>query len=231
MTNNTIIALAVLENKLMSKTELVNVINETGDLPFHSFNEWKARGYRVKKGEHGVFKAALWQKTNYSEEQLKEKNKDSNWFYLVSTSLFSREQVELAKEEKKFPISEKTKKELKENGISLTKNSPKAKAKTVSTKVEKTEAKADKSSKKTSVKATKKLENTNKAKAVKNTKKVTKKAETGVMTSTIEDGIEIIRIDLTKEDGNKAWIKLTKDFYMGLSKTKKRELEKVWGLA
>lgn len=231
MTNNTIIALAVLENKLMSKTELVNVINETNDLPFHSFNEWKARGYRVKKGEHGVFKAALWQKTNYSEEQLKEKNKDSNWFYLVSTSLFSREQVELAKEEKKFPISEKTKKELKENGVSLTKNSPKAKAKTVSTKVEKTETKANKSSKKTSVKATKKLENTNKAKAVKNTKKVTKKAEVGVMTSTIEDGIEIIRIDLTKEDGNKAWIKLTKDFYMGLSKTKKRELEKVWGLA
>lgn len=80
-------------------------------------------------------------------------------------------------------------------------------------------------------KATKKLENTNKAKAVKNTKNITKKAEVGVMTSTIEDGIEIIRIDLTKEDGNKAWIKLTKDFYMGLSKTKKRELEKVWGLA
>lgn len=80
-------------------------------------------------------------------------------------------------------------------------------------------------------KATKKLENTNKTKAVKNAKNVTKKAEVGVMTSTIEDGIEIIKIDLTKADGNKAWIKLTKDFYMGLSKTKKRELEKVWGLA
>ena len=241
MTNNTIIALAVLENRLMSKKELVDVINKTGDVPFHSFNEWKARGFRGKKGEHGVFKTPLWLSTNYSEEELKKKGKKSNWFYLKTTALFSREQVELAKEERKIPLSEKTIGELAEKGISLkekkadkklvkqtSKKSEKKTAvqktsktatKVVSTKVEKAEPKLAKEKE-----LTKKLQNVQK-----NT--TTKKTEVGKMSSRIEQGKEIIRIDLEKEDGTNAWIEMTKDFYMNLKKTQKKQLEKMWGLA
>lgn len=69
------------------------------------------------------------------------------------------------------------------------------------------------------------------AKAKKADKKATKKTDVGVMTSRIENGIEIIRIDLTKADGNTGWIEMTKDFYLKLKKNQKKQLEKMWGLA
>ena len=255
MTNNTIIALAVLENRLMTKNQLVDVINKTGDVPFHSFNEWKARGFKVKKGEHGVFKTKLWMKTNYSEDELKKMKKESNWFYLQLTSLFSREQVELAKEEKKFPLSEKTVKELAENGVSLKEKTAKKQiAKQTSKKVDTKKANSERAAKavmnefdKTAKKATAKAvnvvskketakavqpnANSQKAKAVKTTKKATtKKTEIGKMTANIDHGTEIIRIDLTKADGTYAWIEMPKDFYLGLKKTEKKRLETLWGL-
>lgn len=60
---------------------------------------------------------------------------------------------------------------------------------------------------------------------------ITKKTEVGKMSSRIEQGKEIIRIDLEKADGTNAWIEMTKDFYMNLKKTQKKQLEKMWGLA
>lgn len=238
MTNNTIIALSVLENRLMSKAQLVASIKETGDVPFHSFHEWKTRGFSVKKGEHGVFKAKLWVKTNYSEEELKKMKKGSNWFFLQNTALFSREQVELTKEERKFPLSEKTVQELAENGVSLKeKKAEKTIAKQTSKKSENKKAansktataKAAKTETKATVKATEKKAETKLAKA--ESKNVTKKTEVGKMTADIDHGIEIIRIDLTKADGNYAWIEMPKAFYMNMKKTEKRKLEKMWGLA
>lgn len=31
-----------------------------GDLPFHTFAEWKSRGYHVKRGERAIFSVELW---------------------------------------------------------------------------------------------------------------------------------------------------------------------------
>ena len=36
-----------------------------GDLPFHTFQDWKSRGYSVKKGEHALFTADLWKYTDF----------------------------------------------------------------------------------------------------------------------------------------------------------------------
>lgn len=62
-------------------------------------------------------------------------------------------------------------------------------------------------------------------------KSETKKAETVKMMENIVNGIAIVRIELTKADGNIAWIEMTKDFYNNLKKSDKKRLEKAWGLA
>ena len=98
--------------------------------------------------------------------------------------------------------------------------------------VEETSKEPKKATKKATAKATEK-----KAKAVKTTEKktskksATKKADIGRMSSRIDQGTEIIRIDLEKADGTNAWIEMTKEFYMNLKKTQKKQLEKMWGLA
>ena len=95
--------------------------------------------------------------------------------------------------------------------------------------VEETSEEPKKATKKATAKAEKKT------KAVKTTEKktskTTKKTEVGKMSSRIEQGKEIIRIDLEKADGTFAWIEMTKDFFMGMKKTQKKQLEKMWGLA
>lgn len=250
MTNIEIIVNALLDNGVIEEEKALELIEEEELKNYKSFEEWKRLGFSVKKGEHRLASCRIWRPEEVENE---DGSKGTN-FVKRWANIFSKKQVEKTADRKARRALEKANaqkteepkkaEESKTNSQKAKKAEPKAKkelanAKTETPKVEpkknsqKAVTKTAKTSKTNSqtAKATKKLENTNKAKAVKNTKKVTKKAEVGVMTSTIEDGIEIIRIDLTKEDGNKAWIKLTKDFYMGLSKTKKRELEKVWGLA
>lgn len=80
--------------------------------------------------------------------------------------------------------------------------------------------------------AEKKIEKVEKAKTEKKTsKKETKKTSNIKMTSNIVNGIEILRFELTKEDGNIAWLEMTKDFYMNMKKTDKKAMEKAWGIA
>lgn len=67
--------------------------------------------------------------------------------------------------------------------------------------------------------------------AKKTSKKATKKTSNVRMISNIKDGVEIIRVELTKEDGSIAWAELTKDFYMNMKKSDRKQFEKAWGLA
>lgn len=91
---------------------------------------------------------------------------------------------------------------------------------------EKKETKKAKKTAKKSTKSTKKAET-----EIAKPKKTTKKASNLVMTSNVINGIEILRFELTKEDGNIEWLEMTKDFYLKMSKKDKKQMEKAWGIA
>lgn len=97
----------------------------------------------------------------------------------------------------------------------------KATAKTVQPKAEKTIAKP---------KATQPKAEVVKTETKKNAGKKLAKAEKGKMTSYIKDGIEFVRIDLTKENGNNAWLVMRKDFFLNLPKKTVKEIYKKWAL-
>ena len=64
MTNTNIIYQA-LQARGFSEDQLNQIIAAyNGDLPFHTFAEWKARGYSVKKGEKAFLAVPLWKFTN-----------------------------------------------------------------------------------------------------------------------------------------------------------------------
>ena len=72
MTNNEIICSAAIEQGIYTE-EQVNAILATGHmLPLHTFQEWKARGYSVKKGEKAMMHVDLWKYTTRPAKALRE---------------------------------------------------------------------------------------------------------------------------------------------------------------
>lgn len=62
MTNSQIIYNAALAHGF-TEDQLSQLLTAyKGDLPFHTFQEWKSRGYSVKKGEHALFTLRTWRK-------------------------------------------------------------------------------------------------------------------------------------------------------------------------
>lgn len=68
----------------------------------HTFNGWKERGFKVKKGEHSEIKFAIWK---YTEKAKKEEEKTGNPLedapvknmFRKMSAFFTRNQVEPAK--------------------------------------------------------------------------------------------------------------------------------------
>lgn len=56
----------------------------------NSFQQWKALGYKVKRGEKAVLKVQLWYPSKYTKEDDKEETR----FYMKTTALFTKDQVE-----------------------------------------------------------------------------------------------------------------------------------------
>ena len=56
----------------------------------NSFQQWKALGYKVKRGEKAVLKVQLWYPSKYTKENDKEETR----FYMKTTALFTKDQVE-----------------------------------------------------------------------------------------------------------------------------------------
>lgn len=63
----------------------------------HTFNGWKERGYKVKKGEHAVAKLGIWK---YSEKKDEEDDKQKagrgGYCYIKMSHFFAASQVEKA---------------------------------------------------------------------------------------------------------------------------------------
>lgn len=93
MTNEMIIAEAVVANGLMTKEQVQDYLESGNSLPIHTYGEWKRLGYQVKKGEKAVMQVALWKRTKKENE---DGTIDTNMF-LQTAYMFSFEQVEEAK--------------------------------------------------------------------------------------------------------------------------------------
>lgn len=100
MTNNEIIFEALKEIGF-SKNQLAELMRAyRGDLPFHTFQEWKNRGYSVKKGEKAMLSVLLWKFTNKpniaarkaAAERGEEINEDPHYYKKLSY-IFGFQQV------------------------------------------------------------------------------------------------------------------------------------------
>ena len=105
MTNSEIIYKAALSHGFTEDQLLQLLEAYKGDLPFHTFQEWKARGYSVKKGEHAIFTADLWKYTSKpsramieaAQEAGRDVPEESPHYYKKLSHLFSFSQVEPVK--------------------------------------------------------------------------------------------------------------------------------------
>lgn len=109
MTNTQIIYNAALSHGF-TEDQLSQLLEAyKGDLPFHTFQEWKARGYSVKKGEHALFTADLWKYTSKPSKAMveaaeasgKDAPEESPHYYKKLSHLFARSQVEPVKKSAK----------------------------------------------------------------------------------------------------------------------------------
>lgn len=100
MTNNNIIYNAAITAKLYTQAELDNLMQTTGDLPLHTYQEWRHIGLNVKAGEKAAITTMLWRHTSASkthgDDALSQAAEDQgdNHYYLAKAHLFTAAQVE-----------------------------------------------------------------------------------------------------------------------------------------
>lgn len=111
MTNDEIIYKAAISAGIYSEQEAAAILASGHNLPLHTFVEWKARGYSVKKGERARLRVDLWMFTDKpnkaardkAAEEGKELNDDPHYYKKLS-HLFTAEQVQ--RTERKRPAAE-----------------------------------------------------------------------------------------------------------------------------
>lgn len=80
-----------MSNKEIISTEaILKGFNYDGNNLF-TFQEWKKRGYTVKKGEKAFISTSIWKNVKRKDKEGKETNK----MFLTKASLFTIEQVQL----------------------------------------------------------------------------------------------------------------------------------------
>lgn len=89
------------EGKLSGSGEFVEVENEDGtkkllELPeeIHTFNGWKARGFKVKKGEKSSIKFAIWKHTSKKVESKDGEESEKTRMFMKTSAFFTAKQVE-----------------------------------------------------------------------------------------------------------------------------------------
>lgn len=103
MTNFEIIVENAIANEIFTEEEIENLLNDTGDIPLHTFKEWQRLGFSVKKGEKAKMTCYIWRFKN-EKKKVKENDKevikqeidesDESKFYKTKAFFFTAEQVE-----------------------------------------------------------------------------------------------------------------------------------------
>jgi len=104
MDNNLLIANAAVAAGIMTQEEVELCIAGGREIPLHTLQGWALRGYKVRKGEHGI-ETRLWKKKNRKGGNPNEKDGSAAdpdgkaQFYLAKSYLFYKDQVIPAGEE------------------------------------------------------------------------------------------------------------------------------------
>lgn len=93
MTNLMIVCMDAFTNQVFTEEQIEEYLVISGGLPLYTFQEWKKKGYAVKKGEHARLTCYLWQKTvPYTNREGKTIIPEKA-FRRVKAFLFTEEQV------------------------------------------------------------------------------------------------------------------------------------------
>ena len=115
MTNSEIIYREAIAAQLYTPEEAAAIFAERGQLPLHTFQEWKARGFSVKKGEHAALVCQLWKWTNKPTKAMQEAAADAlssasaeeeqceGHYYRAKAHLFSAAQVRRMEQAQEIP--------------------------------------------------------------------------------------------------------------------------------
>lgn len=94
MTNIEIIVNEAIQNKLYTKEEVLERIEKCGELPLHTFQAWKSKGYVVKKGEKATIVTKLWKYKTFTVKNKQGEEEERTKCYLYPAYLFTEAQVE-----------------------------------------------------------------------------------------------------------------------------------------
>lgn len=93
MTNFEIITKTAIASGLFTEDQAAALIQQNGELPLHTFQGWKARVYRVKKGEKTTIRIDIWKHTgNKIDEETGEESEGH--MFMKTACFFLRSQVE-----------------------------------------------------------------------------------------------------------------------------------------
>lgn len=95
-TNHKIIIDSAIAHGLFTEEEVEDIISSMGELPLHTYDGWKKRGYQVKKGEKNSLEAYIW---DVSKKKREETDEDGNTierlrYFKKKAFFFTLEQVE-----------------------------------------------------------------------------------------------------------------------------------------
>ena len=83
--------------KQMGEEKATFFLEQDGEVPYHTYEGWKARHKCVRKGEKGI-PISLWRHKTRKQidevEQVEESDEMNNEFYLAKAFIFSASQVE-----------------------------------------------------------------------------------------------------------------------------------------
>ncbi len=94
MTNQQIIAKEAITNNIYAEEQTLEFIKKYGEIPLHTFQGWKQRGYLVKKGEKAKVITHLWKFKKQTIISNNDEEIESTNCYLCKAYLFTREQVQ-----------------------------------------------------------------------------------------------------------------------------------------
>ncbi len=100
MTNEQMIQKTAVALGLFTEEQVATFAAAGRRLPLHTYAEWKALGYQVKRGEHAALKMQLWKPRRVKKDEkadrltAPESDDTDGTFFLATSHLFLSSQVE-----------------------------------------------------------------------------------------------------------------------------------------
>lgn len=102
MTNEQMIRKTAIEVGLFTEEQVAAYLAAGSRLPLHTYAEWQALGFQVKRGEHAALKMQLWKPRRLKKDEKADRlpapesgdDDTDGTFFLATSHLFLSSQVE-----------------------------------------------------------------------------------------------------------------------------------------